>query len=110
MSAIKVYVAGPISRGDQLANIKAGIDAGEALAQRGYVPFVPHFNYSWHMHYPHPVAFWYAYDNEWLPCCDALLRLPGESTGADNEVHLAIELGIPIFYSIKQLDTHYGRP
>jgi hypothetical protein len=38
-----------------------------------------------------------------LQHCDAVLRLPGESTGADNDVRIATELGIPVFTSIDQL-------
>ena len=32
--------------------------------------------------------------------CDALLRLEGASTGADNDVRLARERGIPVYYSL----------
>jgi hypothetical protein len=39
--------------------------------------------------------------------CDAILRLPGESAGADEEVKLAKELGKPVFYSIVDLRNHF---
>mgnify|MGYP001139953224 CR=1 FL=1 len=32
--------------------------------------------------------------------CDAVLRLEGASTGADNDVRLAQERGIPVYYSL----------
>lgn len=32
--------------------------------------------------------------------CDAVLRLEGASTGADNDVRLAHERGIPVYYSL----------
>lgn len=32
--------------------------------------------------------------------CDAILRLEGASTGADNDVRLAQERGIPVYYSL----------
>lgn len=32
--------------------------------------------------------------------CDAVLRLQGASTGADNDVRLAQERGIPVYYSL----------
>lgn len=32
--------------------------------------------------------------------CDAILRLEGSSTGADNDVRLARERGIPVYYSL----------
>jgi hypothetical protein len=33
----------------------------------------------------------------------AVLRLPGESTGADNEVKLANQLNIPVFHDMETL-------
>jgi hypothetical protein len=38
----------------------------------------------------------------WLAKCDCLLRLPGESKGADNEVFWAKKLGMPVYYSIQE--------
>lgn len=38
-----------------------------------------------------------------LQHCDAVLRLPGESTGADNDVRIAHERGIPVYTSIEQI-------
>jgi hypothetical protein len=38
-----------------------------------------------------------------LQHCDAVLRLPGASTGADNDVRIANQRGIPIYTSIDQI-------
>jgi hypothetical protein len=35
--------------------------------------------------------------------CDAILRLPGESKGADNDVRLANERGIPVYYQLNEI-------
>jgi hypothetical protein len=35
-----------------------------------------------------------------LQKCDAVLRIQGESKGADNDVKIALERGLPIFYSL----------
>lgn len=35
-----------------------------------------------------------------LERCDAVLRLPGASTGADSDVRLATERGIPVYYQL----------
>jgi len=35
--------------------------------------------------------------------CDAILRLEGASKGADEDVRLATELGIPVYYSLDEL-------
>jgi len=100
---LKVYIAGPYSHLDPVVNTRNAILAGEELSKRGHIPYIPHLNLMWHMVAPHEPSFWYAYDLEWLPCCDALLRLPGASTGADNEIEQAKALGMPVFYSIEDL-------
>jgi hypothetical protein len=35
--------------------------------------------------------------------CDAVLRLPGESKGADNDVRLARERGLPVYHRIEDV-------
>jgi hypothetical protein len=98
-----IYVAGPYSNGDPVLNTRKAIEAGERLREAGYVPFIPHVTLLWHLVSPHDIIYWYEYDNEWIARCDGLLRLPGHSNGADNEVLLAISLGLSIYYSIEEL-------
>jgi len=38
-----------------------------------------------------------------LEKCDAVLRIPGESTGADNDVAIAKERGRRIFYNLEDI-------
>lgn len=38
--------------------------------------------------------------------CDAVLRLEGESKGADNDVRLANERGIPVYYDIADVPIY----
>jgi hypothetical protein len=38
-----------------------------------------------------------------LQHCDAVLRLPGNSTGADQDVAIARELGLPVYYSVEDI-------
>jgi hypothetical protein len=40
--------------------------------------------------------------------CDAVLRLEGESKGADNDVRLATERGIPVYYDIADLPVYHA--
>jgi hypothetical protein len=35
--------------------------------------------------------------------CDAVLRLPGDSAGADNDVRLAHALGLPVYYDASEI-------
>lgn len=99
----RVYVAGPLTLGDPIRNVRAAVDAATALLERGYAPFVPHLNEFWHFAAAQTEATWLAWDFEWLAACDVLLRLPGVSVGADQEVALATELGIPVYYSLDSL-------
>jgi hypothetical protein len=38
-----------------------------------------------------------------LEHCDAVLRLPGDSTGADQDVAIARERGLPVFHAIDEI-------
>jgi hypothetical protein len=98
-----VYIAGPYTKDDPVINTANVIRAADELASHGYYPYVPHLTLFWHLIYPHDIRFWYDLDIAWLKKCDCLLRLPGESSGADNEVRIAKNLGMPIYYSIEEL-------
>lgn len=45
----------------------------------------------------HPVA------GRLLQLCEGVLRLPGESKGADNDVRIATERGIPVWYRLEDV-------
>ncbi len=38
--------------------------------------------------------------------CDAILRLPGDSKGADNDVRLAKERGIPVYFQVDEIPQY----
>ena len=108
MTKPKIYIACPYSKGDVAKNVKTACDMFDRLHLHGYVPFNPLWSHFQHFAHPLPYDAWLAYDLEWLPLCDAVLRLEGESNGADIEVAKATELGIPVFYSIADLDKHFN--
>ena len=93
----KIYIAGPYTKGDVAINVRTAFETANKLADLGFAPFVPHSTHFWHMMFPRPYEFWLDLDNEFLPCCQAVLRLPGESSGADKEVSLAQTKNIPVF-------------
>jgi hypothetical protein len=105
---ICVYVAGPLTCGDVLANTRLAIIAGNNLRNDGYIPFIPHLTVFWDMVFPRSYEDWMSQDFEWLSRCDALYRLPGESGGADREVKLAKKLGIPVFTDYFKLSVWAG--
>jgi hypothetical protein len=98
-----VYIASPYTKGDTALNVRRSIEAADELLDLGYAPYAPLLTHFWHLISPHRVETWYKLDNEWVKRCDCLLRLEGESSGADAEVELAVSLGIPVYYSIKEL-------
>ncbi len=114
----RAYIAGPISKGDLAHNINQATDAFVALAKAGYAPFCPHWScYSGRAEWtrgevrstagatPNELTHddWYGIDLSWVAVSNVVLRLPGESTGADLEVACATEHGIPVFYSLDTL-------
>jgi hypothetical protein len=101
--AVRIYVAGPYTKGDVVVNVREAIITGNNLRSLGHTPFIPHLTHFWHLLVPHEIEYWYAYDMEWLEQCDAVFRIGGESKGADAEVKRAQELGKPIYTSFMEL-------
>ncbi len=98
----RIYVAGPYTEGDTLTNVKNAIHAGETLFSHGFYPYVPHLNHLWEIYHTHTHEEWLSMDREWLELCDAVVRLPGESKGADIECEWAREKGIPVIGSVDE--------
>lgn len=121
----RVYIAGPISKGDLAHNVNQGTAAFVALAKAGFAPWCPHWSVyakpaSW---FPHEEpaegagvfceatvtgndemthADWMGIDLPWVGVADCVLRLPGESTGADEECRHAAARGIPVFTTVAE--------
>jgi hypothetical protein len=104
---IRVYIASPYTKGDCALNVKAQIDAADQLMSVGFVPFAPLFSHFQHMIHPRPYSDWIELDMQWLKKCDCVLRLAGESSGADKEVDWAMNNNLPVFYSMTDLCKHY---
>ena len=104
----RIYIAGPITLGDTQGNVQRAVAMGSLLLALGYAPFIPHLSHymdpdaTW-IKNPHRYEQWLALDRSFIAVCDALLRLPGESRGADREVAWAVEIGIPVFHTLAVL-------
>jgi hypothetical protein len=104
-----IYIAGPYSKGDPVKNTADVIRTADYLAMRGHKPYVPHLTLFWHFMIQHDIQFWYDLDLAWLGKCDCLLRLPGESSGADKEIEFAEHYKMPVYHSIAEcLDGEGG--
>lgn len=104
---IKVYIASPYSIGDVAVNVKFQLDIADDLMNMGFIPFAPLYSHFQHMAHPRPYSDWLRISLEWVKCCDCLLRLGGESKGADMEVEFANEFDLPVFYSLEKLCDYY---
>lgn len=103
----RIYVAGPYTKGDTCVNTHSAIAAGNVLLDNGFAPFVPHLSHFWHTVTPRPYEDWMGLDLAWVKVADAVLRLPGESSGADREVACAEANGVSVFYDISTLIAHF---
>lgn len=100
-----IYIAGPITHGDRPKNIHDAVMAASKIrkANPAHVPFIPHLYELWSLIDPQTYEFWMALDLAWLGHCTALVRLPGESPGADREVAFARAAGMPVFFGLDAL-------
>lgn len=98
-----VYVAGPYTTGNPNTNVRQAISYGEITRRAGLLPFVPHLYHLWDLANPHEYEYWMGLCLGWVVRCQAVLRLPGQSSGADRECALAREHGIPVFTDIVEL-------
>jgi len=100
-SEILVYIAGPIhGSGVVEENVRKAVVAAIDLRSRYRVQcVVPHLNVLANMIYTMPQEEWLKRDFAVLRRCDAVWRLPGDSQGADKEVELAENLGLPVFFA-----------
>lgn len=100
---IRVYIAGPYTLGDVAVNVREMMIVADKLIDLGYAPFVPLYSHFQHLHNPKPYQVWTKLDNEWVLMCHCVLRIPGKSSGADEEVSLAERSSIPVFHTIEEL-------
>ena len=98
-----IYVSGPYSKGDVCENVRRACFAGDEILIMGHTPLIPHLSHLWHLVSPKPWETWLEIDLALLERCDAILRLDGESKGADREVAIAGYFGIPVYYSMKDI-------
>lgn len=96
---IKVFIAGPYTKGDRDENLNKMIDTTNELINHGFNPLP--LNLCYHLvEYKHKrenYVDWIEITSQWVEKCDCLLRLTGQSSGADGEVDLAKKLNIPVF-------------
>ena len=100
---ILVYISGPMSKGDRIQNLADGLKAYRALVKAGYAPMCPHLSFLIADMIPQDHATWLGIDLPWVAISHAVLRLHGESVGADMEVAAARHVGVPVYTEMHEL-------
>lgn len=109
-----VYVSGPLSNGGSLSeqhqygNVKVAMSWANDLIKAGFAPLCPHLTLFQNDLFPQPHDVWMEVDLPWVRLADCVFRFPGRSAGADQECLLAIDNGIPVYTSLKELIEHEG--
>lgn len=100
----QIYVAHPMGKSDVLEeNCARAIVFADKVYDLGAVPFIPALTVAWHRLAPKHYEEWMALDFAIIARCDALVRVPGESPGADREVAFAKQHGVPVLMSLAEV-------
>lgn len=111
---LRIYLSGPITKGNRSLSFYQAAEAQRLLMLEGHAVLNPMLSIM------HPDGMnidwqtWIDSDLEWVAVADAIVRLPGESKGADIETAFAREHGIPVlmvedFECLSGLFTHAGK-
>lgn len=105
-----IYIASPYTIGDKQTNVDIQRRTAHTLLDLGYCPIAPLLSHYLEELRARPWEEWMQMDFELIRRSDALLRLPGESKGADMEVAFAQKLGKPVYPSINDIleDGYYS--
>jgi hypothetical protein len=117
MSSLMILIAGPYKSGTDgdpaamAANLRRLEQAAWPIFERGHVPMIGEWVALPVLESmgadgptdPRAEEILYPTAERLLQHCDAVLRLPGESRGADNDVAIARRRGLPVFTSIDQI-------
>ena len=98
-----IYISSTYTLGDVKENVMRQIDAAHKIMDMGHAPIAPLLSHFLHLRRERPYDDWMVIDLAIVPKCDILLRLDGESAGAEKEVKIANECNIPIVYSFDEL-------
>jgi hypothetical protein len=115
MKDIKVYIASPYTKGWMPDNVRRQITIGDELLDLGYKPYIPLLTHFMELYKHRDEREYLDLDIVFLSVCDAVLRIKPldengieiPSAGADEEEAKAKELGIPVFYSVADLNDYF---
>jgi hypothetical protein len=100
-----VYIAGPMTLGDSFGHVGHACRVWIQLWRAGFFPIAPQWSAVQAMVSPLTLEEWMEYDLPLVRASAAVLRIPGESRGADIECQEARHHRIPIYHTIDSLIT-----
>lgn len=100
-----IYISSPYTLGDVGKNVHVQLEAAHRILDLGHCPVAPLLTHYLHIHRQRPYEDWMAMDLALIRKMDAVLRLPGESKGADRETALAEKIGVPVLRSWDELEN-----
>lgn len=96
-----IYIASPYSSyADKQAAVDAQMAAFATLRDLGHETIAPLLSHYIDQRHPASYARWLQWCLAMVAVSDVVLRLPGDSDGADREVAEARRLGKPVVYGI----------
>ena len=109
-----VYVAGPFrgrNHWEQEQNIRRAETLALGVWLLGATAICPHTN-TWHFQGTLPDDAWLRGDLAMLARCDAILMTRDwrKSVEATHEREFALQRGLPVFYSLADLQSHLSKP
>lgn len=104
----RIYISGPITKGSREDNFDQADEMNRKLIEAGFAPLNPMFSMFSRYAFDIEHSAWMEVDLAWIECADAVIRLPGESVGADIETSHAEKLGIPVVKSVEELKEVLG--
>jgi len=97
-----IYIAGPMTA-DPYGCVREAIAVGLAFSEEGCVPYLPQLSALHDMISPRSYEDWLGHDLAMIDHCNGLVRLPGDSPGADREVAHAHKRGLGILHFSEQM-------
>jgi len=120
MNPMIILIAGPYRSGTGgdpdliAANLARLEEAAWPIFQAGHVPMIGEWVALPVLHRSAGAAtaedVVYPVARRLLRHCHAVLRLPGESTGADQDVAIARERGLPVYHRIEEIPGYAAQP
>ncbi len=101
-----VYISSPyrdIDVNTMRNNVYHSLDVADELLKKGHIPIAPLLFHFWNVVSPKSDEEWLRLDKAYICMADCLLRLPGESKGADIECAYAEGRGMTVYHSIQEI-------